>query len=65
MTSSLPDLEGFSLHATVHIAPENVAKFFDACKPVFYLVSAEPECLYFEIYQDPASLGTITWIENW
>ncbi|PPJ51832.1 hypothetical protein CBER1_09758 [Cercospora berteroae] len=60
-----PDLNGFSLHVTVHIAPENLEAFYAAMIPVFDVVAAEPECLYFELYQDPTSPGTLSWVENW
>ncbi|KAI1169681.1 hypothetical protein F4777DRAFT_596405 [Nemania sp. FL0916] len=56
---------GMSLHVTVVIAPENVDRFFQAFKPVFDKVTAEPECLFFEVYQDPQSPGIISWVEDW
>jgi quinol monooxygenase YgiN len=62
---TLPDIDGFSLHVTVFVAPENVDKLLAAFKPVFELVSAEEECIFFELYQDPASPGTLSWVENW
>ncbi|KAI1186932.1 hypothetical protein F5B17DRAFT_401643 [Nemania serpens] len=58
-------LYGMSLHVTVYVAPENVVPFFAAFKPVFEKVIAEPECLYFEVYQDPDEPGTVSWVENW
>lgn len=61
----IPDLTAFSLHVTVHIAEDNLPAFFKAMKPVFDRVAAEPECLYFEIFQDPAEPGKISWVENW
>ena len=62
---ALPDIDRFSLQLTVFIKPEDVPAFFDAFRPVFDKVSAEPECLYFEVFQDPGNPGTISWIENW
>jgi quinol monooxygenase YgiN len=59
-----PD-SGFSVHVTITIAPENVPKFFEAFRPVFDIVSAEPECTYFEVFQDPKEPGVISWVENW
>ncbi|KAI5361661.1 Putative antibiotic biosynthesis monooxygenase domain-containing protein [Septoria linicola] len=61
----IPDLAAFSLHVTVHVAEDNLPAFFEAMKPVFDRVAAEPECLYFEIFQDPAEPGKISWVENW
>lgn len=63
--SALPDIDSFSLHVTVHVAPEDTEKLLAAMKPVFDLVSAEEECTFFELYQDPASPGTLSWVENW
>jgi hypothetical protein len=62
---SLPKLEGFSLQVKIYLAPEDVEKWLAAFKPVFELVSAEPECLFFELYQDPVNPGDINWVENW
>ncbi len=56
---------GISLHVTITIAPENVEKFLDACKPVFDVVTAEPECLFFEIFQDAENPGRLKWVEDW
>ncbi|KAI0873127.1 hypothetical protein GGS24DRAFT_502124 [Hypoxylon argillaceum] len=47
------------------IAPENVDKYFAAFKPVFEKVIAEPECLFFEVYQCPDQPGQIIWVEDW
>ncbi|KAI0534756.1 hypothetical protein GGR58DRAFT_505018 [Xylaria digitata] len=56
---------GLSLHVTVYVAPENVDRFFAAFKPVFNRVIAEPECLFFEVYQSPQEPGKICWVEDW
>jgi hypothetical protein len=64
-TPTFPDIDGFSVHVTIFVAPENVDKLLAAFKPVFELVSAEEECIFFEMYQDPASPGTLSWVENW
>jgi hypothetical protein len=62
---SLPKLEGFSLQVKIYLAPEDVEKWLAAFKPIFELVSAEPDCLFFELYQDPEHPGNINWVENW
>ncbi|TGJ85489.1 hypothetical protein E0Z10_g3232 [Xylaria hypoxylon] len=56
---------GLSLYVTVYIAPENVDCFFAAFKPVFEKVVAEPECLFFEVYQSRYEEGKICWVEDW
>ncbi|KAI0479634.1 hypothetical protein F4859DRAFT_513138 [Xylaria cf. heliscus] len=61
----MPLTTGWSLHVTVYIAPENVGRFLAAFKPVFNKVVAEPECLFFEMYQSPQEPGKLSWVENW
>ncbi|KAI1824580.1 hypothetical protein F4861DRAFT_505502 [Xylaria intraflava] len=56
---------GWSLHVTVYIAPENIDGFLAAFKPVFDRVTAEPECLFFEMYHSPQEPGKLSWVENW
>lgn len=50
---------------TVYIRPENLGKFWEAFKPLYDNVIAEPECTFFEVYQSPEDPGTISWVENW
>ncbi|KAI1130393.1 hypothetical protein F5Y10DRAFT_263287 [Nemania abortiva] len=56
---------GFSLHVTVHLAPENVDRFFAAFKPVFEQVIAEDHCVFFEVFRTPGQPGKISWVEDW
>ena len=58
-------LSGFSLQVTIQIRPEDVNKFLGEFTTVFQLVTAEPQCVFFEVYQSPESPGTISWVENW
>ncbi|KAH7376576.1 hypothetical protein B0T11DRAFT_324460 [Plectosphaerella cucumerina] len=54
-----------SLHVTIYIDPANKTAFFEAFKPVFDLVVAEPELIFFEVYQSPDEPGKLSWVENW
>lgn len=63
--ANLPHLSSFSQHTTVHIDPAHLDKFWEAYTPVFEKTSACPECLYFEVLEDPDVPGKITWIVNW
>lgn len=63
--SEVLPLQSFSLQVTVHIKPEDLDAFHKAMNPVFETVCNEPELLYFEIFQDPDSPGTLSWVENW
>ncbi|OCK95915.1 uncharacterized protein K441DRAFT_554130 [Cenococcum geophilum 1.58] len=55
----------FSFHIKITVAPENAEKFLAALKPVFEGFAAEPECTYFEVFQDPENPGTFRLVENW
>ena len=56
---------GISLHLTITVSPENSEKFLSHFKPVFEAVTAEPDCTYFEVFQDPSQPGTFQIVENW
>lgn len=56
---------GISLHVTIVVAPENADKFPNLLKPVFDAVTAEPENLFFEVFQDPEQPGYFRFVENW
>ncbi|KAK4694663.1 hypothetical protein P7C71_g2952, partial [Lecanoromycetidae sp. Uapishka_2] len=56
---------GMSLHVDIWVAPENVDKFLQALKPAYDLVTAEPECTFFEVYHAADSPGHFRWVENW
>jgi quinol monooxygenase YgiN len=64
-TMSFYTSPSISLHVKVFIAPDNVPTFKEAMKPVFDAVTAEPECLFFEIYHNPEKPGEFKWVENW
>lgn len=55
----------FSLHVTITIDPSNIEKFFEALKPAYDAVIAEPECVFFEVYQSSSEPGVIKFVENW
>lgn len=50
---------------TFHIDPQQLDAFFEALKPAYDAVTAEPECAFFEIYRDPNVPGKIKFVENW
>lgn len=54
-----------SLHVKITIAPENVDKFLGHFKSIYDIVSSEPECLFFEVYQNPDVPGEFKLVENW
>ncbi|KAI0395425.1 hypothetical protein F5Y17DRAFT_456987 [Xylariaceae sp. FL0594] len=65
MSRKIPYSSGLSLHVTVYISPKDIDTFLELFKDVFDKVTAEPECLFFEMYQSPEEPGKISWVENW
>lgn len=55
----------YSLHVKFHIDPAKVDAFFEALKPAYDAVCAEPECIFFEVYQSMEEPGVIKFVENW
>ncbi len=58
-------LQQCSLHVQVWITPSNVDKFLAEFQRIFDAVTAEPELVYFELFQDPDDSGHFNWVENW
>lgn len=56
---------GISLHVTITVAPENIDKFLEALRPCYEAVIAEPDCTFFEVFQDPEKPGRFRFVENW
>ncbi|KAF2450456.1 hypothetical protein P171DRAFT_468766 [Karstenula rhodostoma CBS 690.94] len=54
-----------SLHVTFHVDPSNVAAILKALKPAYDAVIAEPECVFYEVYQSADTPGRIKFVENW
>ena len=52
-------------HATIHVAPENVEAFLQALRPAWEGCRREPECLFFEVMQDPETPGLLRFVEVW
>lgn len=63
--TKLPKLDAFSQHTTVFIEPTKLDSFWQAFTPVYEKTSAVPECLFFEVFEDPAVPGKIKWVVNW
>jgi quinol monooxygenase YgiN len=54
-----------TLFVTFQVAPENIEKFKEAHRPVWKACSEEPECLFFDVFQDPEKPGRFRFIEIW
>uniref|UniRef100_A0A8H7TI00 ABM domain-containing protein n=1 Tax=Bionectria ochroleuca TaxID=29856 RepID=A0A8H7TI00_BIOOC len=62
---SITAFQGVSIQNTAYVAPENVTKYLEAAKWLFDQVIAEPDIVFFEVYQSPEDPGRISWIEDW
>ncbi|KAK2595863.1 hypothetical protein N8I77_013655 [Diaporthe amygdali] len=57
--------EGFTLVVNATIQPDKVDEFLGHFWEVFKLVTAEPECLSFELFRYADTPNKVKWIENW
>lgn len=53
------------LQVRIYIAPEQVPEFFAKFKPIYDIVLAEPECVFFVVGEDSQEPGCISWMEGW
>ncbi|KAF1993400.1 hypothetical protein P154DRAFT_527776 [Amniculicola lignicola CBS 123094] len=58
-------MPSISLHVKVTVAPENREIFLAEFKKVYDLVVLEPECTFFELYENKDEPGAFKWVENW
>lgn len=66
-SSSQPVYDGpsVSLHVSITVAPENAQKLLELFQPCYDAVTAQPECVFFEVFQDPDTPGKFRFVENW
>lgn len=57
--------EGFTIVVTTTVKPGKVDEFLEHFWQAFKLVSAEPECLSFELFRYPDEPNKLKWVENW
>ena len=65
MSTELNTFHGISLHVSVAIAPEHIDEFLSHYKACFDAVTAEPECIFFEVFHDAEHPGHFRWVEDW
>ena len=65
MSTELNTFHGISLHVSVAIAPEHIDEFLSHFKVCFDAVTAEPECIFFEVFHDAEHPGHFRWVEDW
>ena len=60
-----PSNKQLTVFVTIHVSPSEVEKFKEAHRPVWKNCSEEPECLLFDVFQDPEVKGRFRFIEIW
>jgi len=60
-----PSNKQLTVFVTIHVSPSDVEKFKEAHRPVWKNCSEEPECLLFDVFQDPEVKGRFRFIEIW
>ncbi|KAF2804313.1 uncharacterized protein BDZ99DRAFT_398244 [Mytilinidion resinicola] len=58
-------LPGLNAQATITIKPEDVPTFLKELQPIYEKVTAEPQCISFEVFQSTDNPGVIHLVENW
>lgn len=54
-----------TVFVTFHIRPAQIEEFKAAHRPVWAACAAEPQCLLFDVFQDPAKPGLFRFVEVW
>src|SRR5882757_8337522 len=54
-----------TLFVDFYIQPSRIEEFKAAHRPVWAACGAEPECLLFDVFQDPAKPGHFRFVEVW
>ncbi|KAI9713181.1 MAG: hypothetical protein M1820_001166 [Bogoriella megaspora] len=54
-----------TLFVTFQVAPESIDAWLEAHRPVWAACAKEPECLLFDVFQDPQSPGKFRLVEVW
>jgi quinol monooxygenase YgiN len=54
-----------TLFVEFRVEPKDVPAFKDAHRPVWAACAAEPECLFFDVFQDPETPGRFRFVGVW
>ncbi|KAF7533732.1 hypothetical protein G7054_g6818 [Neopestalotiopsis clavispora] len=54
-----------TVFVTLHIKPELIEDFKAAHRPVWNACAAEPQCLFFDVWEDPENAGHFRFVEVW
>lgn len=64
-TNMAPPKKQLTLFVDFWIDPSLIEDFKAAHRPVWAACAAEPECLLFDVFQDPAEPGRFRFVEVW
>lgn len=64
MASGKPQKQ-LTLFVDFFIDPNRIEEFKEAHRPVWAACAKEPECLLFDVFQDPAEPGRFRFVEVW
>ena len=65
LTTSAKPQPQLALFVTLRVAPHNAEALATAHRPVWAACAAEPECLVFDVWQDPEDRGRFKFFEVW
>lgn len=54
-----------TVFVTFHVKPDLIEDFKAAHRPAWAAVALEPECLLFDVFQDPEKPGRFRFVEVW
>jgi quinol monooxygenase YgiN len=61
----MPESKQLTLFVTFYVKPDLIEDFKAAHRPAWAAVAAEPECLLFDVFQDPEQPGRFRFVEVW
>jgi quinol monooxygenase YgiN len=61
----MADSKQLTLFVTFHIKPNMIEEFKAAHRPVWEACASEPNCLFFDVFQDPEIPGRFRFVEVW
>ncbi|KAF2655825.1 hypothetical protein K491DRAFT_715966 [Lophiostoma macrostomum CBS 122681] len=62
---AVPHPKYLTLFVTFHIKPHLVEDWKTAHRPVWDACAAEPECILFDVFEDPSHVGRFRLVEVW
>ncbi|KAK5102483.1 hypothetical protein LTR70_000339 [Exophiala xenobiotica] len=61
----MPPQKQLTLFVTFHVQPSRIEEWKTAHRPVWAACAAEPECIYFDVFQSAEKPGQFRLVEVW